>query len=160
MSMQIRSKKDLKEALPPFLAFLGVCVIVCAVMFLWGGIADYQMRQKQVDWPVADATVMHVDEESRTTHNHARYTVYTIHYQYSVDGQVYGGNFEQNRGMQVGETMQVKYDPNDPAYSTHVLEPSISSIVIGFVLAVAGVTAIIEANVLEKKRKLVDARCG
>ena len=37
MSMQIRSKKDLKEAVPPFLAFLGVFVIICAVMFLWGG---------------------------------------------------------------------------------------------------------------------------
>ena len=117
------------------------------------------MRQKQVDWPVVDATVMHVDEERRTTHSHTTYTEYTIHYQYSVDGQVYGGNFEQNRGMQVGETIQVKYDPDDPAYSTDVLEPSLSSIVIGSVLAVAGVTAIIEANVLEKKRKLVDARC-
>lgn len=66
---------------------------------------------------------------------------------------MYDGNFEQAAEVEIGETIKIKYHPNDPGYSTGKIKPSLAGVVIGIVMGVAAVIAFVLANVSRKKHK-------
>ena len=155
MSTRNDSNNDLNRKLFPFLIFIGAIFSMAAVLMLWAGIDDYTTQLNRVDWPITEATVLNVEEKNERYHTPGggTHTSYNIYYQYVVDGQMYDGNFEQAAEAEIGETIKIKYDPNDPGYSTGTLKPSLAGVVIGIVMGVAAVIAFVLANVSRKKVK-------
>lgn len=155
MSTRNDSNNDLNRKLFPFLIFIGAIFSMAAVLMLWAGIDDYTTQLNRVDWPITEATVLYVEEnnERYQTPGGGTHTSYDIYYQYVVDGQLYDGNFEQAAEVEIGETIKIKYDPNDPGYSTGTLKPSLAGVIIGIVMGVGAVIAFVLANVSRKKLK-------
>ena len=156
MSTRNDSNNDLNEKSFLFRISMGAIFSIAAVLMLWTGIDDYTTQLKQVDWPITEATVLYVEEKIEG-HNlpgkGGTHTSYDIYYQYVVDGQMYDGNFEQAAEAKIGETIKIKYDPNDPGYSTGTLKPSLAGVVIGIVMGVAAIIAFVLANVSRKRQK-------
>lgn len=155
MSTPNHSNNNLNEKSFLFWTFMGVLCSVVAVLMLWIGINDYTTQLKQVDWPITEATVLNVEEKNERYHTPGggTHTSYNIYYQYVVDGKMYDGNFEQAAEAEIGETIKIKYDPNDPGYSTGTLKPSLAGVIIGIVMGVGAVIAFVLANVSRKKVK-------
>ena len=122
MSTRNDSNNDLNRKLFPFLIFIGAIFSMAAVLMLWAGIDDYTTQLNRVDWPITEAIVLNVEEKNERYHTPGggTHTSYNIYYQYVVDGQMYDGNFEQAAEAEIGETIKIKYDPNDPGYSTGI----------------------------------------
>lgn len=155
MSTANHSNNDLYGKLFPFLIFIGAICSLAAVLMLWAGIDDYTTQLNRVDWPITEATVLYVEEKNERyqTPGGGTHTSYEVYYQYLVDGQMYDGNFEQAAEVEIGETIKIKYDPNDPGYSTGTLKPSLAGVIIGIVMGVGAVIAFVLANVSRKKLK-------
>lgn len=86
---------------------------------------------EQTDWEVTTATVINV-EAHRTVRHNLRDSSYDIYYQYEAGGNVYTGViYRLNAGRKVGETFDVKYDPEAPQNATHYLELTSGFVVSG-----------------------------
>lgn len=150
------SNNNLNEKSFLFRIFMGAIFSIAAVLMLWTGIDDYTTQLKQVDWPITEATVLYVEEQIEGYNKPGKggtHTSYDIYYQYVVDDQVYDGEFEQAAEAEIGETIKIKYDPNDPGYSTGTLKPSLAGVIIGIVMGVGAIIAFVLANVSRKKLK-------
>lgn len=109
---------------------------------------------RQADWTVVDATVSDVEEkteESLKPGKTGTHTMHEIFYEYIVNGNVYGGDFKQNRAMNIGNNIKIKSNPDALQYSTKELGISAINIVIGAVIGICGLTAVIASIVLAKK---------
>lgn len=109
----------------------GILFVCAAVYFLAYDIYAYAHQFEQRDWPVAEATVVHVESrrEGRRGHYHTRYNIY---YQYEAGENFYtGAIYGINAPKDYGETFPVKYNPKAPADSTHYLEPASGLLVSG-----------------------------
>ena len=65
---------------------------------------------------------------------------------------MYDGIFEQAAKVEIGESIKIKYDPNDPEYSTGTLKPSLAGVVIGIVMGVAAVITFVLACISKKRQ--------
>lgn len=126
-------KKKLK--IPIF----GIAFLFFAISFLAIELSGYIRQLGQRDWSVATATVINVDERTETgggRHGHRSHrTVYDILYQYQANGNVYTGEILKNNvPKKLGETLEIKYDPDAPENSTTALEPAPGKIVMGVIM--------------------------
>lgn len=150
-------KKKLK--IPIF----GIVIIFFGIAFFIMGITSYIQQLGQRDWSVATATVINVDERTETgggRHGHRSHrTVYDILYQYEVNGNVYTGEIVKNNVPKtLGETLEIKYDPDAPENSTTALEPApglmISGVIMFIVFGLLGCRMIWEPLAKKKKGKM------
>lgn len=147
-------KKKLK--IPIF----GIAFLFFAISFLAIELSGYVRQLGQRDWSVATATVINVDERTETgggRHGHRSHrTVYDILYQYQANGNVYTGEILKNNvPKKLGETLEIKYDPDAPENSTKYLEPSpgiVVSSVIGFLIFGLIGYRMIRGPLLKKKK--------
>lgn len=106
------------------------------IYFFVNGINTYINQFDQKNWPVTTASVIHVDAY-RSGHK-SRSKRYNIFYQYEVEGDIYTGEiYRNNVPKKLGETFEIKYNPDAPEESTRYLEPTfgiVISSVIGFVI--------------------------
>lgn len=126
-------KKKLK--IPIF----GIAFLFFAISFLAIELSGYVRQLGQRDWSVATATVINVDERTETgggRHGHRSYhIVYDILYQYEANGNVYTGEILKNNvPKKLGETLEIKYNPDAPENSTTALEPAPGKIVMGVIM--------------------------
>lgn len=149
------AKRKIKTRSPAFLITAGFIFLISSVIAFWNGSIDYRLQQKQMEWTVTVATVSFVDtkvEGSRGPNYGHSSTYYDIYYEYSVDDQVYTGKIEnQNRSKNIGDTIDIKYNPDVLSESNHILEPSKSFMVSGSVCAILAVTLIAWSIYLAKK---------
>lgn len=135
--------KKKKRTFPIF----GITIICFGIAFFIMGITGYIQQLGQRDWSVVTATVINVDERTESSggrHGHRSHrTVYDILYQYEANGNVYTGEIVKNNApKKLGETLEIKYDPDAPENSTEYLEPSPGFLVSGIVaLLVSGLLA-------------------
>ena len=135
--------------MPAFLITAGVILCLASFGVLWNGCVE---RLREADWTA-------VDDASERTRNEGllkpgktgTHTMYEILYEYIVDGNVYGGDFKQNRAMNIGNNIKIKSNPDALQYSTKELGISAINIVIGAVIGICGLTAVIASIVLAKK---------
>lgn len=113
--------------------FLFVCG---GIYLLVGGINTYINQFDQKKWSVTTAAVINVDAYSSGWKS--RSTYYNIIYQYEAESNVYTGEIHGNNApKKLGETFEVKYNPEAPEESTQYLEPTFGipvSSVIGFII--------------------------
>ena len=133
----------------------GLIFASAAIYFLAYDVHAYCRQFEQKDWPMATATVIHVEarREGRRGHYHTRYDIY---YQYEAAGNLYSGAiYGLNAARQYGERFPVKYDPRSPENSTHYLEPTwgiVASGILGLLIfGLAG--GLMMRSALGKKKK-------
>lgn len=148
MAKQKQSKRIL------IILFAGLIFACGGIYFLVSGINTYVNQFGQKNWPVTTAAVIKVDEY-RSGHK-SRNKRYDILYRYEVGGNVYTGEiFRNNAPKKLGETFEIKYNPDAPEESTRYLEPTfgiVVSSVIGFIIfGFAGYRMI--RSTLPKKKK-------
>lgn len=133
---------------------MGILWVFWALWGFWSGTEAYQEELTQVDWPTTQATVTQVDRirEFSATRPSSRY-YYDITYAYSVDGDVYTGFLEhQSAQASVGDTFQVKYNPQALEQSTDILEPTKEYILGNGILCMAGITLVVMSVRRKKPR--------
>ena len=101
---------------------------------------NYYTQLEQSDWVTTTATVTSVSEtRKRTSTKNGHHTVYDIYYVYSVNGQEYDDKIDDlNRSIPIGNTVQIKYDPNAPDESTHITKPAKSVLIMGIIFGIGG----------------------
>lgn len=143
--------EEIKYKSPAFLITVGIICLICSFIAFWNGSIDYRIQQKQSAWSTTNATVSFVEEITKRPYKN-RSTSYNIYYEYSVDDQLYTGIIKnQNRTRKIGSSLEIKYNPKNPAESTHFLEPSKEFIVSGSIFGVLSVTFITLSLYLAKK---------
>lgn len=153
-------KNAAKSGLPIFLTTTAIIFLICSFTAFWNGSVNYKIQTEQLNWEITNAEVYHVSERivSSNGKSHMRSYEYDIYYRYTVDGQSYTGVIEdQNSPQNIGDTFEIKYNPESPEESTHILEPSRSYIVSGSVFGGTGLALVILSIVLIKRNKCSDS---
>lgn len=120
-------KRKRKDSPLAICIFGGSIFLLFSIMVFWNGILDYRAQLMQQDWPVTNATVSFVEEKNDSYStpgkaNHHSYTFYDIHYDYVVHGKSYNGVLKDvNYSMNIGDSLEIKYNPNAPEESTYIL---------------------------------------
>lgn len=131
-------------------------MLITSIMIFWNGSLNYKEQLRQRDWKTTTATVTFVEEEavdfSSPGKRNRDTTIYNIHYDYVIDGQIYSGiidgvHFSPN----IGDSLDIKYDPNAPDKSTHILEQDKWFIGIGSIFGVLAIVLIVSSILLKKK---------
>ena len=152
------AKKQAITKLPAFTITAAIIFLIASFITFWNGPIKYQEQTEQLDWTVTDATVSYVYEyfDAFHTQNGRGRTLYDIHYDYCVNEQVYSGIIEeQHAPKNLGESFEIKYNPQNPEENTLILEPSKSYLVSGFVFATLGLAMITLTIVFIKKGRAV-----
>lgn len=151
------AKQKQSERIQIILFAAGFIFACGGIYLLVNGINTYINQFDQKDWSVTTATVINVDEY-RIGHK-SRSTRYNILYQYEAQGNVYTGEiYGSNAPKKLGETFEIKYNPDAPEESTRYLEPTfgiVVSSVIGFIIfGFIGFRMIQSTLPKKKKRRL------
>lgn len=113
-----------------FVLIVGIVYAVAGIYFLINGICTYINQFDQKDWPVTTATVINADEY-RSGRKH-RSTRYDIIYQYETDKDIYTGKlYRSNAPKKIGDTFEIKYNPDAPYESTQYTRPTFGIAVSG-----------------------------
>ena len=117
---------------------IGLILLLAAVRLGYLAVQEYQADLTRRDWPQTTAVVTEVESwQERVTsgtkkHRRVRYeTFYNVTYAYEIDEVSYVGRLERYRSPYTqGETMQIKYDPEDHTFTTVRLEASVYDLVV------------------------------
>ena len=109
-------KKRQKERFDILLFAAG---LFCIGMTLWILISEISEYVQQKDWTAATAIVVDVSPHSGD---------YDVYYQYEAAGDIYTGKFSKVGKRALGETIEIRYDPDAPEKSNWVLEMGIKTI--------------------------------
>ena len=120
---------------------MGILVLVLGIRMVGEGIFNYIAEWHQQDWVPAAAWVTGSEGEYSRSRR-GRSVSYDIDYAYEAKGEQYTGRlYNRDRDMEPGETIQIKYDPDNPADSTDILQPSLHNLVV-FLLFGAALTTV------------------
>lgn len=160
--MNIRNSDDikgkLKVGIPLLCGLIGFVLVFLSAVIFWNGSIDYQVEQEQKSWTLVNATVSDVNEKTKHSNSPGKsghtFTFYDIHYEYTVDGQIYSGIIENvNYSKSIGDSLKIKYNPAAPEKSTHILESSKDFIVSGLICGIIGLAMWIICFAFHRKCK-------
>ncbi len=122
---------------------IGIIFATVGLAFLVLSIIFYMNTLKQTNWPTTSATITNVEkrvERNRTDKSKSitYETTYDLEYKYTIEnkeykGETYGTVYPKN----IGDTLEIKYNPKAPAENTDVLEASPTNLIFGIVLSCA-----------------------
>ena len=121
---------------------MGIVILIQGIRMMGEGVYNYIDEHNQQDWVSTSAYVVDISREYSHSSKRSSYS-YDITYQYEVGGETYSGMlYNMGQPMALGDSVEIKYDPELPEDSTYILEPSLSNLVIflifGAVLTVIG----------------------
>lgn len=146
-----KEKRKVNSGFPAFLITVAIIFLFTSFIAFWNGSIDYRMQSKQKDWPVTNAVVSNVEKKTERQ-NKNRSAYYNIYYEYKIEKQTYTGIIEnQNKPKDIGELLEVKYNPESPTESTHISEPSKVFIVSGSITGVLGLIFVVVSIRMAKK---------
>lgn len=137
-------KKRQKERFDILLFAAG---LFCIGMTLWILISEISEYVQQKDWTAATAVVVDVSPHSGD---------YDVYYQYEAAGDIYTGKFSKVSKRALGETIEIRYNPDAPEKSNWVLEMGIKTILKDvFMIAIFWTLGarLIECSLPKKKRR-------
>lgn len=124
-----------------------ICVIIGIALAVYS-INDYAKECNSMSWTSTDAITVDLDshEVSSVKRSHT-YTIYEITYEYEVNGESYTGFMYSENPVALGQVVEIKYNPDNPASSTSLLKPDTQRfaiiLVISIVLIVGGLVFVI-----------------
>ena len=120
----VEKKDDRTPFYYPSLVFRIIVAIIACVAGIWLMVAGVKIYNEQVsrkDWTEATAYIYSETIEAE----------YVYYYSYNVGNQTYFNKIESlGDAHNAGESLTVKYNPEDPTQSTDILEPQISAIIV------------------------------
>ena len=137
-------KKRQKERFDILLFAAG---LFCIGMTLWILISEISEYVQQKDWTAATAVVVDVSPHRGD---------YDVYYQYEAAGDIYTGKFSKVGKRALGETIEIRYNPDAPEKSNWVLEMGIKTILKDvFMIAIFWTLGarLIECSLPKKKRR-------
>ena len=126
------------------------------IMAIFGAVF-FRISQQNQDYLETQATVRQVtleQEASTDADGNRTEATYSVVVQYTVDGKPYEAELVGVSKMEVGETMKIYYDPENPANVTQTKSLVIPLIItgVGLVMLVGGIVSLIHA--LKRIRKM------
>lgn len=144
--MTKRKSSRLADGIYRFLiTVMGIVMMITGIRILVMGVDNFIQPIRHADWVTTSANVTDISEtvikynsfRDKRTRIH-----YTWTYEYVVDGTHYTGEFGPlANSVEVGKSIQIKYDPDAPENSTGFIKQRFSNIVIaviGLGVAVVG----------------------
>lgn len=117
---------------PAIVRVFGIVFLLASIYFLFSAFTIYSQQLEAKDWRISMAVVTDVSKRIESTggyKSHAR-TVYDIRYEYHVNRDTYSGEIIGTAfGKAVGDSFDVKYNPESPEISTYILEPQIDAFI-------------------------------
>ena len=149
------AKKQAVTRLPVFTAGAAFLFFLAAFIAFWNGPIRYQEQIEQLNWPITDATISYVYEYYEAFYfkgSGKGATLYDSHFEYIVDDTTYTGIIEEEIAPRnVGDSVQIKHNPEAPEEHTLTLEPSKSYIESGLIWGALCLTMVIITVVMIKK---------
>lgn len=109
---------------------MGTIVFLLGIRMAGEGIYNYIEEHHQKDWISTTAYVVDISSEASGT-RHTQHVQYDITYQYEADGNAYSGKlFNRSEAMGLGDTIEIKYNPDEPENSTDILAPSVINLIL------------------------------
>lgn len=124
-----------KKRFNPWIPLIGLVAlfITLAILFLNQSFSTYSTQLNQRNWKITEATVLSTQSrrESTGSARHSSYrTVYDTNYVYTVNGENYRGKAVGLPSLiSDGDTLEIKYNPDAPEESTHILTPQTNSLI-------------------------------
>ena len=137
-------KKQQKERFDILLFAAG---LFCIGITLWILISEISEYVQQKNWTAATAIVVDVSPHSGD---------YDVYYQYEAAGDIYTGKFSKVSKRALGETIEIRYDPDAPEKSNWVLEMGVKTILKDvFMIAISWTLGarLIECSLPKKQRR-------
>lgn len=123
--MVIHRQKGDGKSNPGFWFVLGLILFFSSLIWAGNNHMKYQQQLSQTDWPTTQATVYQVDIHQEWSRRNRTEDCYDVQYRYEIEGRTYtGAAWHQRDEVRVGDVFPVKYDPEHPNHSNHILEPS------------------------------------
>lgn len=138
----------MKKMRIPVEIILPIISIIAGIVLAGYITYDYINECERAKWPSVQATVVDMDSyESANTRRRIGKTVYVITYGYDIDGVEYEGEMRSYTPILVGDSIEVKYNPELPSTSTAITKPDtqrfVVALVFGIILIAVGVLFII-----------------
>lgn len=113
------------------LTFVMGLIFVCGgLYFLIDGIHSYINQLRQKDWKSATAVVINVEEYHTGHKSHS--IRYNIMYQYETENDIYTGKIYRTASPKnLGDMLEIKYNPLSPNQSTTYINPNFKIIISG-----------------------------
>lgn len=131
-----------KKRLYSNILFPIICIIVGLLL---GGYITYQYAEEcdNAKWPSTQATVVDMNSYESSSAHHSSRTIYVISYEYIVDDISYKGETRSYSPNQVGNRIEIKYNPDNPSDSTAATVPDterfIVILIFSVILVVSGI---------------------
>lgn len=127
-----------RKILPLLFRFWGIFILFAGLYLIIGGVKDYITLYQQEDWPMQTAHVSDISsriKRSGVRKRRTSHTVYDIQYEYEVEGMIYSGELIGSYEIfMVGDPLTIKYDPDDPSFSTTNLSPQLSELLVPLIV--------------------------
>lgn len=114
---------------------MGIVILIQGIRMMGEGVYNYIDEHNQQEWVSTSAYVVDISKEYSSSskgrrHSSSRYS-YDITYQYETGGNTYSGMlYNMRQPMELGDSVEIKYNLEFPEDSTYILEPSLSNLVI------------------------------
>ncbi|MDO4365146.1 MAG: DUF3592 domain-containing protein [Clostridia bacterium] len=129
-----------------------ICIIVGALLSGYITV-EYSNDCKKANWQPAEATV--TDMDSYETSGDTRRTIYIITYNYEVNGVEYTADIRSEVPSQVGRSINIKYNPDEPSKSTTLTAPDTSKFIIILFFGIVSIFGGIIFTVIIWKNRLI-----
>lgn len=102
---------------------IGITTLLVGLYVLYTGISPFFPQLWRIQWVDSPAVVTSLHEYSSTGDRYPDSC--QVYYAYMVDGTSYWGEFDNPpEALRPGTSIRIKYDPNEPENSIHIMKPS------------------------------------
>ncbi len=129
-----------------------ICIIV-GILLSGYATTEYINDSQKVKWQPTEATV--TDMDSYETSGDTRRTIYIITYNYEVNGIEYTNEIRSEVPSQVGRSINIKYNPDEPSKSTTITAPDTSKFIIILFFGIVSIFGGVIFTVIIWKNRLI-----
>lgn len=138
----------MKKLRIPVEIILPIIAVIAGIVLAGYITYDYINECERAKWPSVQATVVDMDSyEETNSRKRIRKTVYVITYNYDIDGIEYEGETRSYTPILVGDSIEVKFNPELPSTSTAITKPDtqrfVVALVFGIILIAVGAVFVI-----------------
>lgn len=151
------AKSEYKQMLPATFFIFGLVILLISIILFATKTSDYCDEFKQKNWTVTNATITsigtHKDSTFSLDGSSSDTIIYDISYEYKVKEISYKGEYGALKTNEIGNVIQIKYNPLSPNQSTNILEPNPYPLIFAASLVVIGILLITISFASDNKRK-------
>lgn len=134
--MKKRGDENMKKLRIPFQIILPIIAVIAGIVLAGYITYDYVNECERAKWPSVQGTVVDMDSYEENSIRRIGKTVYVISYAYNIDGVEYEGETRSKKPILVGDSIEVKYNPELQSSSTTITTPDTERFVVALVFGI------------------------